>query len=214
MLLIRGTLSDLHTSAWFHNTKFLAASAELTGQFDTDAVKEELLRNCEEENGHAAMYKAALAKIGTDVETRETFESTENFLDTIGELCDDDPSAVLGTMFATETAAIFEHEVFRDVSVEVINRRESGDRGKSLVAFHDLHLGGVEQSHKDELGIFLRGLDPAGEVAPKDGDRPTIDPKLAMAGAEKAINAMRSWWDDLHARLRAMSEQPAAVVAG
>lgn len=79
------------------------------------------------------------------------------------------------------------------------------------VTIHDMHLSGVEQSHREELGVFLRGLDKASPVAPRDGERPTIEPPKAMAGAEQAIGAMRAWWADLLAELRARSAQAAAA---
>lgn len=204
-----------HYQFSYRNTKFLAAAAEVAIAFDTDAINKELERNCGEENGHAVMYKAALADIGISVETRKEFPSTTRFLESIGELCLREPSAVLGTMFATETAAIFEHEVFRDVSKEVIARRKVGSEGDPLVYFHDMHLSGVEQSHREELGVFLRGLDKAQQVAPRDGERPTIEPPKALAGAEQAIAAMRAWWADLLSELRARSagSRPERAVA-
>ncbi len=104
-------------------------------------------------------------------------------------------------MFATETAAIFEHQVFRDISEEVIARRGAGAKGKSLVAFHDLHLDGVEQSHKDELGIFLRGIATDASVVAGEGDRPTIDAQKALAGGKKAVDLMVTWWENLFAAL-------------
>ena len=58
-------------------------------------------------------------------------------------------------MYATETAAIFEHEVFRDISCEIIMRRQKNWEKSRLKAFHDMHLNGVEQGHKDGLGIFV-----------------------------------------------------------
>lgn len=200
-----------HYQFSFRNTKFLAAAAEVAMGFDTEAVNKELERNCDEENGHAVMYKKALEDIGVDVEARKEFPSTSRFLESVGELCLREPSAVLGTMFATETAAIFEHEVFRDVSREVIARRNAGSKGDALVYFHDMHLSGVEQSHRDELGVFLRGLDKSRQVAPREGDRPTIEPPKALAGAEQAIGAMRAWWADLFAELRARSAPAAAA---
>ncbi len=198
-----------HYQFSFRNCEFLSTAAEATTPFDTDVVKQELIRNFNEESGHAAMYKAALKKVGADVDTRVEFTPTTRFLDSIGELCVREPSAVLGTMFATETAAIFEHEVFRVISEEVIARREAGDKGKSLVAFHDLHLDGVEQSHKDELGIFLRGLQPDQTVAPKAGDRPTINPQQALEGGKEAIDLMKQWWVDLFSAMNAKNKAPA-----
>lgn len=201
-----------HYQFSFRNCEFLWNSAETTGRFDRDAVKKELVRNFKEESGHAAMYKAALKKVGSDVETRQEFKPTSEFLDSLGELCkNQDPSFVLGMMFATETAAIFEHQVFRDVSCEVIARRGAGDNGKALVAFHDLHLDGVEQSHKDELGIFLRGLYQTQTEVPAEGDRPTIQPERALTGGRIAIDLMDTWWGQLFEVLTEKRVKAAAV---
>lgn len=200
-----------HFQFSFANVHFLTDAAEKTGAFDTDAVKEELIRNCAEENGHAAMYRAALKKVDCDVDQREEFVPTTEFLATIDDLSNGEPSAVLGTMFATETAAIFEHEVFLDISNEVIRRRGWGDTGKDLVWFHEMHLGGVEQSHRDELGIFLRGITPAQGIAEKDGDRPTIDTHKALDGADVAIETMTVWWNKLLAEATAMSQTRAVA---
>ncbi len=209
-----GTLEWLmmeHFQFSFRNTKFLWDAAETTGGFDVEGVKKELVRNFKEESGHAALYKAALNKVGCDVEARAEFQPTSHFLDTLGGVCKGEPSFVLGAMFATETAAIFEHQVFRDVSVEVIARRGSGDLGKPLVAFHDLHLDGVEQSHKDELGIFLRGIYGDQAIAEREGVRPTIVPKQALEGGRIAIDLMREWWDNLFAEMK--NKEKAAVAA-
>ena len=187
-----------HFQFSFANVHYLTEAADRTGAFDTDAVKEELIRNCEEENGHAAMYRAALKKVNCDVKEREAFSPTDEFLNSMEAMCtDDDPSTVLGALYATETAAIFEHEVFRDISKEVIERRSFGKKGDKLVWFHDMHLSGVEQSHSDELGRFLKGITPAQGIVEKDGDRPTIDTQKALAGAENAIESMKVWWDKM-----------------
>ncbi len=201
-----------HYQFSFRNCEFLWNSAQTTGGFNRDSVKSELVRNYKEESGHAAMYKAALKKVGSDVETRKEFKPTTEFLDSLGELCkQEDPSFVLGMMFATETAAIFEHQVFRDVSVEVIARSGAGDSGKPLVAFHDLHLDGVEQSHKDELGIFLRGLYPGAVEVPAEGVRPAIRPDRALEGGRTAINLMDDWWGHLFAVLNEKRAQLATA---
>lgn len=194
-----------HWQFSFRNCAFLWDSAQTAGAFDTEAVKNELVRNFNEESGHAAMYKAALKKVGSDVDARKEFVPTTKFLDAIGELCKGTPSTVLGTMFATETAAIFEHQVFRAISEEVIARRGVGVAGKPLVAFHDLHLDGVEQSHKDELGIFLRGVYEDQSVVAKEGDRPTLHPKEALEGGKEAIELMKAWWVNLFAELNAQN---------
>ncbi len=192
-----------HYQFSFLNTKFLWKAAERAGGFDTEAIKNELIRNYKEENGHAAMYKLALKKIGVDVGGREEFGPTTTFLDAVGELCKGEPSFVLGTIFATEAAAIFEHEVFKDVSEEVIARKCSGKEGKPLVGFHQMHLEGVEQSHKDELGIFLRGIHADQEVVAGTEDRPTLKPQQVLSGGRQAIHLMKMWWAGLFAELYA-----------
>jgi hypothetical protein len=199
-----------HYQFSFANTRFLATAAKTTRAFDSEAVAQELVRNCAEEDGHAVMYKAALRKVGVDVEARQEFPATTAFLATIGRLVDRPPSAVLGTMFATETAAIFEHEVFLDISREVIARRESGLRGKALIYFHEMHLSGVEQSHRDELGIFLREVPADQALVERVGERPTIAPPQALDGATQAIEAMEAWWADLFAELDARSSRSVA----
>jgi hypothetical protein len=193
-----------HYQFSFRNTKFLATAAAVTETFDTDAIHKELLRNLAEENNHAAIYKAALKQIDLDVDTRKEFKSTTVFLDIIGRLSSGMPSSVLGTMFATETAAIFEHEVFKDVSEEVLRRRGLEARGQQLVGFHDMHLSGVEQSHRNELGIFLEGLE-FDTIVERQFDRPTIDTTQVVVGAEQAIAAMKTWWSDLLTEARAAS---------
>jgi len=200
-----------HYQFSFRNCEFLWNAAQTTGAFDTEAVKNELIRNFNEESGHAAMYKAALKKVGSDVDARLEFKPTTKFLDAIGELCGRDPSTVLGTMFATETAAIFEHQVFRAISTEVIARRGVGVAGKPLVAFHDLHLDGVEQSHKDELGIFLRGLHEEQAVVAGEGARPTIQPQNALKGGKEAIELMKNWWVNLFAEMKEQNKAMAVA---
>ncbi len=88
---------------------------------------------------------------------------------------------MLGAIYATESAAIFEHQVFREVCEELSARRDKLKEGRGLRAFHDLHLNGVEQSHKDGLGGYL-------------ADR---DSRPVLVGAFNAIDLMESWWVSL-----------------
>ncbi|WP_353570294.1 hypothetical protein [Candidatus Albibeggiatoa sp. nov. BB20] len=199
-----------HYQFSFQNVEFLADSAQVSGGFDTNTVKEELIRNHGEENGHAAIYKDALKRVNCDIEERVEFPATSQFLEKIGQLSNTTPSTVLGTMFATETAAIFEHEVFLDVSKEVIKRGEWGQKGDRLVGFHEMHLSGVEQSHRDELGIFLKGVPVDQEIITKEGDRPTIHVTQALEGAEQAIEAMVTWWDTMINKAKTMSQAATA----
>lgn len=174
------------------NPGFLAAAARTTEQLEHPGVARELERNYREEDGHAAIYEKGLAEIGTLVDEREEFTPTSRFLARIRQLTVGDPSVALGAMYATETAAIFEHEIFWDISREVCVRRGIAWDDTILKGFHDMHLGGVEQSHKDELGVFVSrsGHREVGEGVPISDDD-------VMAGAAEAIDAMVTWWDTL-----------------
>ncbi|OQW90741.1 MAG: hypothetical protein BWK79_18935, partial [Beggiatoa sp. IS2] len=195
-----------HFQFSYANVGFLADAVKATTAFDTDAVKTELIRNHGEESGHATIYRDALKRINVDLDIRVEFVPTTQFLKTINILSNHEPSTVLGSMFATETAAIFEHQVFREVSKEVIKRGNWGDKGEKLVWFHDMHLAGVEQSHRDELGIFLRGLSPEQILVTQEGDRPTIDVQQALKGAYQAIETMVVWWNAMLTEAQAISK--------
>jgi hypothetical protein len=138
------------------NTAFLAAAADTATLLATPAVAAELRRNLAEENGHARMYRRALLEIEVDTELRKHFAPTAEFFDTVSTLVAPEPSIMLGAMYATETAAIFEHEVFRDISEEVMKRRDIVWEGARLKYFHDMHLSGVEKVIRTKLGSFSR----------------------------------------------------------
>lgn len=178
------------------NPGFLATAATTTERLANKGISAELRRNFEEERGHATIYKKGLAEIGSDVNSRVEFKPTTEFLDMIGNLTTAGASTALGALYATETAAIFEHEVFWAVSREVCARRGYDWQSTTIKAFHDMHLDGVEQSHKDELGVFV---DPAGTEPGDDGGEP-IDRAELLAGAEQAIDAMTTWWKALLAQ--------------
>lgn len=169
------------------NTGFLAAAVNTTKQFSDQAVSEELQRNFDEEKSHAEIYKKSLSEIGTDVDKRIEFIPTTEFFDGISKLIDTCPSCTLGAMYATETAAIFEHEVFLGISYEVISRREKNWEKSRLKLFHDMHLNGVEQGHKDGLGMFV-------DLANVEQ---SIQKDQVITGAKQAINAMVTWWKAL-----------------
>jgi hypothetical protein len=185
----------------FSNTNpgFLAATAAATQRLAPKGVAAELLRNFREEDGHAAIYKRALAEIGSPVEARRAFAPTQEFLAGIERLTQGTPSQILGTMYATETAAIFEHEVFWDISREVCLRRGIDWEKTTIKRFHDMHLEGVEQSHKDGLGIFIDHPDAHGDI----GEGEPIDAAQVTEGAEAAIRTMRTWWEALLREARA-----------
>jgi hypothetical protein len=176
------------------NVAFLQKATDCTKKFAEPGVAVELQRNCDEENGHAAMYKQAMHNVGTDMDQRVEFPATTAFLASIDDLCGPDPSRALGSLYATETAAIFEHEVFYEISREICERRGVPFEGSLIKRFHDIHLeDGVEQGHKDGLAAFV-DLDQAGTEM--NGGEP-VDRDKVDKGAMDAIAIMRVWWDAL-----------------
>ena len=171
-----------HFQFSFHNPAFLSTSAKTADQFEDKAIAKELWRNFLEEKSHATIYKRSLAEMGTDVAKRVEFAPTTQFFDKIQKLITDSAPSALGAMYATETAAIFEHEVFRDVSREICERRGIDWESTRLKTFHDMHLDGVEQSHKDGLADFVDRNGGSGAV---------LDSGMA------AIDAMVVWWNAL-----------------
>lgn len=201
-----------HYQFSFRNTGFLSKAAETARGFETGAVEAELLRNYNEERGHARMYKRALRKMGTDVERRQPFAPTAAFFERIDALISADAWRMLGAMYATETAAIFEHEVFWDISREVAARRGHAWEGSELKAFHDLHLNGVEQSHKDELGVFLKDGSVALDSTGGDDRDRSVRLEKAHAGGLDAIAAMDAWWSRLLAEMPNAKSPDSATV--
>ncbi|MCE0721859.1 DUF3865 domain-containing protein [Legionella resiliens] len=187
-----------HYQFSLRNPYFLAIAANTTKQFNQTAVFDELDRNYNEEENHAKIYKKALFEIGTDVEQRGEFNPTTEFFDKIMQLISTCPSCTLGAMYATETAAIFEHEVFRDISQQIAYKRNKTWEKARLKAFHDMHLSGVEQSHKDELGKFVNIETITNmKINTKTSLIKSIDKNKVLSGAKQAIDAMVIWWDAL-----------------
>ena len=172
------------------NPAFLATAASNTETLEDKAIALELHRNFNEEKSHAAMYRRALKDVGVDVEARVEFAPTSEFFEKVQGLLTGSPDCTVGAMYATETAAIFEHEVFWEISREVARRRGVTWEGSRLKHFHDMHLDGVEQSHKDGLADFVDRNPP--------GSKERADTSL---GAIEAIEAMVRWWNALLAHL-------------
>jgi len=180
------------------NAGFLLTAVNTTKQFKESGVSKELKRNFNEEENHSIIYKKSLLEIGTNVDKHIEFTPTTEFFATISKLIATCPSCTLGAMYATETAAIFEHVVFRDISYTIIKRREKNWEKSRLKAFHDMHLNGVEQGHKDGLGMFI---DLAEEhdfgSASESLNEQLIRKNLVINGANQAIDAMIVWWKAL-----------------
>jgi hypothetical protein len=173
------------------NVELLGLARDTTAGFADQGARIELERNLGEESGHAVMYRKAMGEIGTDVDDHVDFEPTTVFFDKIRRLSTENPSCALGTFYATETAAIFEHQLFDAVSREICQRQGLAYQGSRIKKFHDIHLDeGVEQGHKDGLAAFV---DVAGPGAAADGS----DSAEVERGAYAAINAMVIWWDAL-----------------
>ncbi|MCB9655814.1 MAG: hypothetical protein H6729_16940 [Deltaproteobacteria bacterium] len=172
------------------NKGFLERAIEATRDLCDPGVAIELTRNLHEEDGHAPMYKRGMLEVGTDFDQRIEFRPTTDFLATLERLSSHAGSRALGTLYATETAAIFEHEVFFDICREICHRRNAPWEGTTIKAFHDLHLsGGVEQSHKDGLSVFLAARTP-----PTGSPLRPLDEDEICEGAIAAIDAMKHWW--------------------
>ena len=152
-------------------------------------VHAELRRNCAEESGHAQLYQAGLAALGLEVARREWFAPTDEFLDWLQELILATPSQTLGVMYATESAAIFEHQVFKEAGLLLTAAK--GLSGEALLHFHNMHLEGVEQGHKDGLGAIISAAQAA------DSAQTAIVLNEVSRGAWMAIKAMESWWSAL-----------------
>lgn len=176
------------------NKGLLLKAVECTKKLAEPGVSVELQRNVDEEDGHAPMYKKGMREAGTDMDDRTEFTPTTEFLTKVEALCAPNPSRALGALYATETAAIFEHETFFEICREICDRRGFTYEGSLIKHFHDLHLdGGVEQGHKDGLAAFV-DLDQAGED-PESGK--PIDKDEVRQGAMDAIEVMQVWWDAL-----------------
>jgi len=184
------------------NVGFLQSGVASTARLAEQGVTIELRRNADEEDGHARMYRQAMLDIGTDVDQRVEFPPTTQFLAKVGELARSDPSRALGALYATETAAIFEHETFFEICKHLCRHRGIPYDGTRIKAFHALHLDGVEQGHKDGLAAFV-DLDES----PQTAEGLPINQDAVEHGALAAIKAMRTWWD-------AMLERAGVAPAG
>lgn len=191
----------------FANKELLQTAVDCTKKFAEAGVSVELQRNVDEEDGHAPMCKQGMLNIGTDMDKRVEFPATTKFLADVAELCAPNPSRALGALYATETAAIFEHEVFFEICREICERHGFTYEGSLIKRFHDIHLeDGVEQGHKDGLAAFVDLDTTATEVA--NGE--PVDPAQVRAGALDAIKVMQVWWDAL---LEKAFSEPAGTAA-
>lgn len=182
-----------HYQFSLNNTRFLMNSHLQTKSLSDPGVSEELLANYNEEKNHAQMYRHALKKIGLDVTNRIPCVATRQFFMRLEALIEINASKTLGVMYATETAAIFEHILFKEISAELCQRKRLDFENSRIKQFHDLHLDGVEQAHKDELGKFMDHTLAEEHVDPNI----FLQEKEIMDGAYAAIDIMEDWWSGL-----------------
>ena len=172
-----------------YNPPILTAAVKSSEVFAEKGIKAELVENLEEEQGHAALYEKGLGNIGTDVSARTPWPASDALFKRVFDLMDDGPSSMLGAMYASEAIALFESETLRELARELTVRRgfKPEVEGRRVIAFHDMHLGGVEQAHKDGLGQYLH-------TNPVDGEGEAVDLAAAWNGAKGALDAIYTWW--------------------
>jgi hypothetical protein len=182
-----------HYQFSFANKGLLEMAVSSTERLAEKGVAEELRRNLAEEDGHAPWYKEGMRLAGTDFDERIEFAPTTTFLKQVADVAGGPSSRALGALYATETAAIFEHEVFYEVCREICRRRGVTWEGSVIKGFHDIHLdGGVEQGHKDGLAMFV---DWQAQTAGAGGE--PIERSEVLGGALAAIRIMDAWWTAL-----------------
>ncbi|HAT8173025.1 TPA: DUF3865 domain-containing protein, partial [Legionella pneumophila] len=83
--------------------------------------------------------------------------------------------------------------LFKEISAELCQRKRLDFENSRIKQFHDLHLDGVEQAHKDELGKFMDHTLAQEHVDPNI----FLQEKEILDGAYVAINIMEDWWSGL-----------------
>jgi heme oxygenase len=206
--LIRPRLTDLHHISesdleWIiledfqfssTNLHFLSLSAEMTDQLLEKGISSELRENLSEENTHAKIYQIALAEIGTDIAKHQEFIPSTQLFKNLENLIKLSPSHALGAIYAMEGSALFGSEVFNAISRELVTRRGIDYEKTKLKAFHKLHLSGVEQAHRDDLGAFI-------DAAEKQ-DTSTIKIADVWKGASGAIDAIIKYADSMFTKIK------------
>lgn len=180
------------------NPKFLSDACKKTKTLDCVSVSSALDDNFNEEKDHARWYKNALLELDINVDQRKPFEPTETFFKELDGIIQTSASHTLGAMYATETAAIFEHNLFLSISGHLWQGSREEYINSTIKRFHDLHLEGVEQAHQDELGVFISKQYMQKDVNPDQ----FIDQDSVADGAMHAIHLMKDWWGSLISYVR------------
>ena len=157
------------------------------------SVKElhaEVERNLDEERGvpgdkpHYQLFKHGLEEtLGLNVMGFKPSSSTQRYVETMLLFAgSDNPSVLCGTLLAAEACAVEELILMRRMTDRYLKLTDGASIAAkcSLSKFYDLHLGGVEQLHRDNLGDMSHNS--------------TFDQDVVQASFLATINIMRIWW--------------------
>jgi len=180
-----------HSGFSRHNPTLLSAGAENS---QCVALSAELQRNSDEESGasgeesHFAIYTQGLREsFQLRVDEYVLSEETNRFLETMLDLCKSGSSSkICGVFYATEAGAIPELELVRDLTDFYSKSQQNCQPSEKLKYFFDLHLNGVEQEHKDGLGIFINQYEQHG-----------LNLSEIHEGFSDAVATMDTWWSEL-----------------
>jgi len=158
------------------------------------ALSAELRRNYEEEIGspseasHFAVYNQGLLEsFGFRADEYIVSSATNRFLKTLLNLVESGTaSSICGVFYATEASAIPELELICDITDLYSKRQDGCQKTKTLSNFFDLHLNGVEQGHKDGLGLFINQY-----------DKYNLNLSEIRTGFFAAVEAMKTRWTSL-----------------
>jgi hypothetical protein len=150
------------------------------------------MENYHEEKDHSQIYRRGLLEHRVYVEERVPFPATDQFLDSLMTLIESSPAHALGALYATESAALLEHQIFNELSRKLSSERHIQYESSVLAGFHGLHLAGVEEAHARELRAFLQQR------------HSELVPELLFDGARKAVESMNVWWKAMFARIQTM----------
>lgn len=172
------------------NLQFLLDSANMTASLEDKNIEREFRHNLEEEQSHPELYKQALAQIGTHVETRKNFPPTTILFDTLDSIIKTSSSSALGAMYAMEGSAIFASEVCYKLCEEIATRRGIDWNTTALSQFHSAHLNEIEQSHRDDLGVFI-------DKAESSSSNHELNLQEILSSAIQAVEAISTWGKEL-----------------
>jgi hypothetical protein len=167
------------------NPALLLKGAKVLGGLDDHRMADTLFENYQEESTHPVIYERCLREWDIHVESRRDFQATDQFLHDLMSIVETGPSMALGALYATESAALMEHQILNELARNLSVTKGIHYEGSGLAQFHGLHLNGVEEAHARALGAFIQTDDTA------------LDQSAVIRGTEKAVKAMATWWQAL-----------------